>query len=234
MGMKIGGLVGDFISLFYPNICAVCHDGLVRGEEVVCTQCLYHIPRTRYWMQADNPVAQLFWGRVNIENACSFFLFAKGSKYRKLIHQLKYNGRNDIGVFLGREFGRELNGSELYKSVDAIIPVPLHPRRQKERGYNQAEVIANGLSKSMDIPVISDVLVRRVYTQTQTKKSRTERVQNVSGAFGLQNPEKISKRHVLLVDDVITTGSTLEVCAQTLLLGNEVRVSVGTLAYASS
>ncbi len=232
--MKIGTLVNDFINLFYPNTCAVCHDGLARGEEVICTQCLYHIPRTRYWLETDNPVARLFWGRVNIENACSLFLFAKGSKYRKLIHQLKYNGREDIGVFLGREFGKELCRAELYKSVNFIIPVPLHPRRQKERGYNQAEVIANGLSKSMGIPVIPDVLVRRVYTQTQTKKSRTERVQNVSGAFDLQNPEKISKHHVLLVDDVITTGSTLEVCAQTLLRVPEIKVSVGTLAYASS
>lgn len=230
--MGIQRVLSDFINLFYPNICLVCHDGLARGEEVVCTACLYHIPRTRYWESVDNPVAKIFWGRVNIEDACSYFFFTKGSKYRKLLHQLKYNGRSDIGVKLGEEFGRELYNIPNYSSINAIIPVPLHPKRLKQRGYNQAEMIANGLSKSMKIPVITDVLIRSQYTQTQTKKTREERVKNVSDAFTITNAEKVANKHILLVDDVVTTGATLEVCANTLLDKTSSKVSIGTLAYA--
>ncbi|MEW5845523.1 MAG: ComF family protein [Bacteroidota bacterium] len=224
----------DFINLFYPNVCSVCHDGLSLYEEVLCTSCLYHIPRTRFWNWTDNPVSQIFWGRVNVEHACSFFFFRKGSRYRKLLHMLKYQGRDDIGVFLGRQFGLELRNSDLYKPITAIVPVPLHPKRLKERGYNQAEVIAKGLSEAMGVPVVTDVLLRNVYTQTQTKKSRIERMQNIAGAFTIKNAEKIEKGHVLLVDDVITTGATLETCAQTLLDSVDVKVSVGTIAYATN
>lgn len=230
--MSIRRVLSDFTNLFYPNICVVCHNGLVRGEEVVCTSCMYHIPRTRYWNSVDNPVAKVFWGRVSVENACSFFFFTKGSRYRKLLHQLKYTGRSDIGIKLGEEFGRELISSPIYKSMHAIIPVPLHPKRFKERGYNQAEMIADGLSKSMGIPVITDVLIRDQYTQTQTKKTREERVKNVSEAFKIINSDKIANMQVLLVDDVVTTGATLEVCANTILNGTSSKVSIGTLAYA--
>jgi len=232
MGVK--RIANDIINLFYPNICAVCHDGLSLYEEVLCTSCLYHIPRTRFWNWPDNPVSQIFWGRVNVEQASSFFYFRKGSRYRKLLHMLKYQGRDDIGFYLGRQFGLELKNSELYNSLTAIVPVPLHPKRLKERGYNQAEVIAKGLSQAMGIPVVADVLIRNVYTQTQTKKSRMERMQNMAGAFTISNPEKIANGHVLLVDDVITTGATLETCAQTLLDSSNVKVSVGTLAFATN
>ncbi|MBC7124867.1 MAG: ComF family protein [Bacteroidales bacterium] len=195
---------------------------------------MYHIPRTRFWNWDDNPVSQIFWGRVNVEHACSFFYFRKGSRYRKLLHMLKYQGREDIGVFLGRQFGLELKSSELYKPITSIIPVPLHPKRFKERGYNQAEAIARGLSEAMDVPVVTDVLLRNIYTQTQTKKTRMERMQNIAGAFTICNPEKIEGGHVLLVDDVITTGATLETCTQTLIDSVNVKVSVGTLAYATN
>jgi ComF family protein len=169
-----------------------------------------------------------------VEHACSFFYFRKGSRYRKLLHMLKYQGREDIGVFLGRQFGLELKNSELYKPITAIIPVPLHPKRFKERGYNQAEAIGRGLSEAMGVPVATDVLLRNVYTQTQTKKSRMERMQNIAGAFTVNNPEKIESGHVLLVDDVITTGATLETCVQTLTDSVDVKVSVVSLAYATN
>jgi len=230
--MSISRILSDFINLFYPNICLVCHNALVHGEDVICISCLYKIPRTRYWNETDNAVAKIFWGRVNIENASSFFYFSKGSKYRKLLHQLKYNGRQDVGIKLGKEFGRELQRSNIYKNIDAIIPVPLHAKRLKQRGYNQAEMIANGMSKGMGKPVITDVLLRNQYTQTQTKKNREERVKNVSEAFTIINPEKISNLHILLVDDVVTTGATLEVCANIILANASSKVSVATLAFA--
>ncbi len=147
---------------------------------------------------------------------------------------LKYKGRNDIGYFLGKQFGLQLAKSELYKPLTAIIPVPLHPKRMQERGYNQAEVIARGISEAMGLPVVPDVLLRNVYTQTQTRKTRLERMSNLSGAFILNNPEKIKGEHILLVDDVVTTGATLETCAQTLLSSIDLKISVGTLAYASN
>lgn len=212
----------------------VCHNGLARGEEVICTNCFYHLPRTRFWNDSENPVAKTFWGRVNIENACALFYFTKGSKYQKLLHLLKYNGRKDIGVVLGKELGKKLAQSELYNKIDAVIPVPLHPKKQKIRGYNQAEAIANGISETMNIPTINDVLIRTQFTQTQTKKNREERIKNVAQAFSVQNPEKLSGKHILLVDDVITTGATLEVCANTLINNIDLTISIATLAYASN
>lgn len=231
--MKTPQSIADFLNLFYPNNCVVCHNGLARGEEVICTSCLYHIPRTRFWNDADNPVAKTFWGRANIENACSFFLFTKGSRYQKLLHQLKYNGRKDIGIMLGKEFGKELCKSELYSGINAIVPVPLHPKKQKMRGYNQSEAIANGLSETMGIPTTTNVLIRSQFTQTQTKKNREERIKNVAEAFTVQNTQTLENRHILLIDDVVTTGATLEVCANVLKSNIKVQISIATLAYAS-
>ena len=232
--MGIGRIFTDFFHLFYPNICQVCHNDLADSEKVICSSCLYHIPRTKYWLDKDNPVAKIFWGRVFIENACSFFFFAKGSKYRKLLHYLKYQGRQEVGVALGKEFGFELKNVSEYSSIDFIVPVPLHAKRLKQRGYNQAESIAHGLEEALGKPVITDVLVRSEYTESQTRKSRAERIQNVSKAFVLNHPEKLEYKHVLLVDDVITTGATLEICASTILEAKNTKVSIATLAYANS
>lgn len=227
------GLFADFINLFYPNNCAVCHNGLASGEEVLCTSCLYHLPRTRFWMESENPVAQAFWGRVQIENACSLFFFAKGSKYQKLLHQLKYNGRQDIGISLGHVLGKELQKSELYSHLEAVVPVPLHPRKLRLRGYNQSEAICQGITETLDIPTITNVLIRSQFTQTQTKKNREERLQNVANAFSIRDPEALSQKNILLVDDVVTTGATLEVCANTILAATDPKISIATLAYAS-
>lgn len=231
--MGLRRVVADFFHLFYPNICQVCHNDLAEAEKVICSRCLYHIPRTKYWLEKDNPVAQIFWGRVLIQNACSFFFFAKGSKYRKLLHYLKYLGKQEIGIALGREFGFELKKVPEYSSVDVIIPVPLHAKRLKQRGYNQAECIAKGLQEALEKPLLTNILVRSEYTETQTKKTRAERMENVLKAFSLNHPEELFNKHILLVDDVITTGATLEVCASKLLEADNVKVSIVTLAYAS-
>lgn len=223
----------DFVRLFYPNLCMVCHNELAESESTICTTCLYHIPRTKYWYDSENPVAKIFWGRVNVENACSFFFFSKGSKYRKLLHHLKYNGKREVGVVLGKEFGRELVKIDSYKGIDFIVPVPLHPKRLKQRGYNQAEEIAKGLHESMGIPLSNDNLIRSGYTETQTRKTRAERVNNVSKAFTLSKPNNFKGKHILIVDDVVTTGATLEECAAIILEAEDVKVSIVTLAYAS-
>jgi ComF family protein len=223
-----------FLHLFYPRVCAVCSTDLVKGEDVICIPCLYKIPLTRYWKDKENPVAQTFWGRVNIEQASAYFFFAKGSMYRPLLHKLKYQGQREIGVELGKQFGQVLSKSDLYSGIDYIVPVPLHPKKLRKRGYNQAEAIAEGVGKGLGVKLSTTHLVKTEYTETQTRKSRAERVQNVSDSFSLRDVSEIEGKHLLLVDDVITTGATLETCAAKLLEIPGCKVSIGALAYTNS
>jgi len=182
-------------------------------------------------MVKDNPVSKVFWGRVNIENATASYLFIKEGILQKLIHQLKYKGAKEIGFELGRHFGSELIDSESYKNIDLIIPVPLHVKREKKRGYNQSEWIARGMVEFLEAKLELNNLVRAIETETQTKKTRFERWENVESIFNVNYPEKLENKHVLLVDDVITTGSTLEACANALLKIKGVKVSIATLGY---
>jgi ComF family protein len=201
------------------------------GEKLLCTDCLIHLPRSNYHKNSENPVAKVFWGRTNIELASAFYVFEKGSKYQKLIHKMKYKEQKDIGIELGKMFGEDLSHTD-FKSIDTIIPVPLHPRKLKKRGFNQAELIARGLGESLEKPVDSNNLYRKVANPTQTKKNRIERWENVSGIFDLKSPEKAENKHILLVDDVLTTGSTLEACAHAFTSIPKVKVSIVVLAYA--
>lgn len=201
-------------------------------KQVICLPCELHMPRADYTFDAENPVAQLFWGRTKIEAATSFFRFEKGSKYQKLLHLLKYKGDKNVGVFLGKLLGAELKES-VFNRCDFIVPVPLHPRKKKKRGYNQSEIIANGVSTIMGIPVRKDILFRDKFTDTQTKKSRFERFRNVENVFRIE-PLNIEKGglSVLLIDDVVTTGSTIEACSETLLKYEGMKVYVATVACA--
>ena len=177
-------------------------------------------------------VAQLFYGRVKIEFATSFFYFSKGSKYQSLLHNLKYKGMKELGAEIGMQFGIDLLQSDDFLSVDVICPVPLHPQKEKKRGYNQSWWIASGIATQMQRTLSDDNLKRVTATETQTKKTRFERWQNVEGIFELNDPEAFSGKHILLIDDVITTGSTLEACAQSILSKTDARVSIATLATA--
>jgi ComF family protein len=181
---------------------------------------------------ADNPVARLFWGRCRIERASAFSFYNKDSRIRKLIHNLKYKGIKEIGFELGMIYGRSLSGTDFLKEIDLIIPVPLHPSKKRIRGFNQSETIAEGLSESTGVPLGIGILERTNKSDTQTRKSRYDRWVNVEGIFSVVDIGNLIGRHVLLVDDVITTGSTLESCAVELLKVDEVRVSVAALAVA--
>ncbi|WP_153640877.1 ComF family protein [Prolixibacter sp. NT017] len=225
-------LVNDFISLFFPQLCAGCGEPLVHGEEEICIRCLADLPRTGFARFADNKVAQVFWGRIPLEHAVSLCYFEKGSRLQKMFHRMKYQREPGVGKVLGRELGIELFSSSMFETLDAVIPVPLHPKKQKKRGYNQSEYIANGISEVMNIPVISDVLIRNVHTSSQTRKSRYHRWENVEGIFQVTKPEKLGNLHVLVVDDVVTTGATLEACCAPLLKIPGVKVSIATLACA--
>lgn len=225
-------LLNDLLGLFYPELCITCGNRLITQEKYVCLKCWADLPENNFHLEPENKVAHLFWGRIHLENATSFFLFRKGSRYQKLIHFIKYEGLKELGFDAGARLGNKLTHSPFYQSVDVIVPVPLHKRKLRKRGYNQSEWIARGLSESMKRPVSVDNLFRKTYTSTQTKKNRIERWENVKDVFGVRQPEEFSGKHILLVDDVVTTGATLESCAAQLLAIENVKVSIATLAYA--
>jgi len=222
----------DFISLLFPRKCYACGSHLVRNESLICTECYVVIPRTNYHTLTDNPVAQLFWGRCMIEKAAAFSYYNKGSRIRKLIHNLKYKGIRELGYELGRIYGLSLDSSGFMDDIDLIIPVPLHPEKKQIRGYNQSEIISFGIADAVHLPVDVNSLVRTIVSATQTKRSRYERWTNVEGIFEVIDPQPIMRKHVLLVDDVITTGSTIESCVNELLKTEGVKVSVVALAFA--
>jgi len=225
-------LFDDLISLFYPRICAGCTTPLVKGEEVLCLNCLADLPRTNYHLVKDNPVYQLFIGRANLSLATSFCRFDKGGRLQRLLHELKYKGNCAVGVKMGTLFGYELIQNSLFQTIDAIVPVPLHPKKEKKRGFNQSVEICKGLSQSMNRPIITGNLVRDVHSSSQTLKGRFERWENVSGIFRVRNGAILTGKHLLLVDDVVTTGATLEACCEPLLEIPGVKVSIATLACA--
>jgi ComF family protein len=225
-------LLHDVISLLFPQVCAACGTLLYRNEETVCLSCRYLLPRTGYETVPDNPVARIFWGRVRLEAAMACFFFSKKGKVQNLIHELKYKGNYEAGHFLGVETGKSLLKSSWFQSVDLMVPVPLHPKRQRKRGYNQSEVLAKGINESAGISLITNNLVRMHASETQTKKSRSARWENVKDIFALQRPDELKGKHVLLVDDVVTTGSTVEACVQTLMQVEGIRVSVAAAACA--
>jgi ComF family protein len=218
--------------LFFPRLCVVCGDKLIEQEQWICLHCLHHIPRTNFHLNSENPVSRLFYGRVQIEFATSFFYFSKGSQYQTLLHNLKYKGMKELGEEIGKHFGIDLLQSPGFLSVDLICPVPLHPQKEKKRGYNQSWWIASGIAQLLQKELSDDNLKRITATETQTRKSRFARWQNVEGIFELSNPEAFSGKHILLIDDVVTTGSTLEACAQAILSKTNARVSIATLATA--
>lgn len=224
--------INDILEMVFPSVCLACDKRLISQEKHLCFDCWHDLPVTNFHFRSDNKVAQLFWGRVEIENAASYFSIKKGSNYQHLIHFIKYKNRKDLGYETGKRFGFELIKSEDYNCIDVVVPVPLHPTKEKQRGYNQCDYIAQGVGEAMKKRVISDNLYRKKYTATQTRKNRYERWQNVEGIFGIRRPEEFERKHILLVDDVVTTGSTLEACAIQLLKLQETKVSIATLAFA--
>lgn len=224
--------LSEFINLLFPEVCAACDNALYKGEQLLCSRCLLMLPKTGYHAEAGNPVEKAFWGKVPLYSATAFYHFNKGERVQHLIHRLKYHGEQAAGQFAGQIFGEELHHSSRFSSVEMIVPVPLHRGKLKTRGFNQSEAIARGIGAAFGVPVCSDLLERVIFTSTQTRKSRYERYENVNRAFQLNPRYPVLPRHYLLVDDVITTGSTLTACAEALCTIPEAKVSVAALAYA--
>jgi len=228
---RFSDLGESLLGLFYPRLCPACAEVLYGNENILCLKCMSEFPRTGFHLDPENDMARLFWGRVMINHAAAFYYYQKGSRFQNLIHELKYYHQQQLGISLGRWFGAELKDTSFCRA-DLIHPVPLHTVKLKKRGYNQSEQIALGLSESLGIPLETNLIERVVNTDTQTRKTKYERWSNVEGIFRVQKPEKLKNRHVLLVDDVVTTGSTIEACAVPVLALEGTVISALTLGYA--
>lgn len=222
----------DLIGLLFPDLCNACGTPLFVGEQLICTKCLYDLPFTDYHLHAENRVAKQLWGRLPIHAAMAMLYFRKGAKVQNLIHNLKYNNKTSVGMLLGKMLGVKLKASPLYIGIDFIIPVPLHHTKLRKRGYNQSTSIADGISQEMEIPFHEDLLIRISQTDSQTKKSRYNRYENMKAVFEIKKVDRVLGKHILLIDDVITTGATLEACANELIANGAAKVSIAALAFA--
>lgn len=222
----------DFLALFYPRVCVACHVSLIKGEDVLCTSCLMQLPKTAYHRFNENPVHNRLAGRLPLHFASAFLKFRKGGLVQSLLHELKYNNRPEIGVRMGHLYGLELLESGMSEHFDVIVPVPLHASRLRKRGYNQSAKFAEGLSEALNIKWEESISLRVAATNTQTRKGRADRWSNVKDAFSVASIDHVSGKRVLLVDDVITTGATIEACGQHLLDSGAASLSVACIAEA--
>lgn len=222
----------DLLDLFFPRLCLLCDDKLVDGENHLCLNCLCELPKTNYHMQEFNPSEQLFTGKIPIERATSFYHYEKGGKVQRLIYAIKYKGEKKAGFQMGRQAALSLQEKNFFKGIDLLLPVPLHSKRQRQRGYNQSEWIAKGIASVCSLPIETKAVVRNRGTHTQTHKNVFDRWLNVQYIFSVKNREHIKGKHILIVDDVLTTGATIESCANCLLEVEDVRISILTLSIA--
>ena len=222
--------IQDFFSLFYPRLCHSCKKALVKNEECLCSFCHFHLPLTNLHLERENSLTRIFWGRVEIETATALFYFQKGGNVQNLIHQFKYKGKKDIGNYLGQMLAGKLKDNPIWQPVDIIVPVPMHRKKKHKRGFNQSEVIAGGMKEILRKPLTANNLVKIDKTETQTRKTRFKRWENVESVFHVKNPEAFRGKNILIVDDVVTTGSTLEACCQKIKEIRGTRIWVATLA----
>jgi ComF family protein len=230
---QLKNIVSSTLHLFYPHTCTGCGSDLLGEDNLLCLKCIHQLPHTNFANIQNNPIEKYFWGRIPLTAAYSQFYFSKEFLIQHLIHQLKYRGDTKIGFYLGEMMGKTLLNSDRFAGIDALIPLPLYTDKEHKRGYNQATVICNGMSSVMNIPVLNGAVIRQHATETQTRKHRTDRWENVKSSFKLIRENELSGKHLLLVDDVVTTGATLEACGNIILQAQNVRLSIATLAYAA-
>lgn len=229
--MPVTTIWNDFAHLFFPHVCAGCGTDNLSRQSPLCLYCVNRLPITNFHLHANNPVEKYFWGRMPLAAATALCHFTTGSLIQQLLHQLKYKGNKEAGDFLGRMMGQSLKNAARFQGIDMLIPLPLFAARQKKRGYNQSAVLCNGMAAVLQLPVNQHAVLRLSATETQTHKNRIERWMNMEGKFELADPAAITGKHLLLVDDVVTTGATLEACGHELLKAGAVTLSIATLAY---
>lgn len=222
----------DLVNFFYPRTCPSCSKVLSQKETTLCLECVSDLPKTNYHKIEENEVFKMFWGRLPINHATSYMYFTKKGKVQNILHNIKYNGYQELGHVLGYWFGQDLKNSSYYKDIDVVIPVPLHYKKEKKRGYNQSDSISKGIAEGLNANHDNLSLKRIIHSPTQTKKSRYQRWENVDGIFAVDDCTNIKDKHILLVDDVITTGSTIEACHVALNKCADIKLSVASLAFA--
>jgi ComF family protein len=226
------GLWNGFLHLLFPDLCVACERELPAPGACFCLACRIKLAPSDMYLQADNEFTHRFWGRLHVEAGAAMYYFHRKSPIQHALHQLKYHNKPQIGLQIGREFGRKLARAPVFETVQLVVPVPLHPRKERLRGYNQTALLAEGLAESMGVACARQALRRHVFAESQTRKKRLDRFQNVRAAFQPAQPALLQGRHVLLVDDVLTTGATLEACGQSILDLPGTRLSLATIAIA--
>lgn len=221
----------DFTHLIFPHHCEGCGTDVLNDDDLLCAKCLHELPATNYFSSANNPVEKIFYGRCNIVSAAAAFYFTKNSLLQHLLIQLKYKSNKEVGYFLGRLMALQMQQSNKFNCIDALVPLPLNPKKESKRGYNQAALICEGITEILQIPILYNAVERVVFTETQTKQDRIHRWQNMENVFAIQNLASIQNKHILLVDDVVTTGATLEACANAILQNTNTKLSIATVAY---
>jgi len=219
------------LHLFLPHHCAGCGSDIISSEQILCMHCIDQMPLTNFHLHSNNPVEKIFMGRIPVVQAASYLYFSKDSLLQRIVHQLKYNGHKELGLFMGRKMGEALLQGTRFNDPDALVPMPLFEARERKRGYNQAFILCEGMAEVLKLPVLPNSIRRRQSSETQTHKNRIERWQNMQDKFELQQGNALVDKHILLVDDVITTGATLEACGHELLTAPGTRLSIMTMAY---
>lgn len=219
------------LHLFFPHLCAGCSTDVLDEQELICSTCMRSLPFTAFEKIENNPVEKLFWGRTTIQHASSVFYYITDSPLQEIIHHIKYKNYPELGVYMGKIMGLQLKNILSINKIDFMLPMPLHPTKEYARGYNQSTVLCQGIQATTEIPYLDQVLIRNFNTDTQTKKSRIERWENVAEVFEITNPSAIQAKRILLIDDVITTGASTEACANLLLKNKAASVSICSLAY---
>ncbi len=226
-------LINDFLSLIYPRHCEACGNNLFKHEKYICNYCKVNLPKSNYHHASDTELTRVFAGRVPFVHALSLYVFEKSGKIQKLLHAIKYQHQKDLAEFLGKQYANDLLKNNTFNGVDVIIPIPLHKNKLKARGFNQSEWFAKGLSENLNIPIDTQTMMRKVETNTQTKKRKYQRWENVEGIFEITNHEALKNKHVLIIDDVITTGATIEAAWQCVKDVEGIKFSVAAIAFAS-
>lgn len=225
-------MFNDFVNILFPKTCIGCSRALFKQETFLCLHCKSELPEAQYKANTENPASQLLAGRTYFNTCLPLYYYYRGGKVQKIVKEMKYGNQPELAQAMGKMMGRNMVGKFEPDQIHAIIPVPLHPKREKARGYNQSYFLSKGIAEIMEVPVLKDAIKRNVNTSSQTNKSRLKRWNNVSSIFSLQNSECLTGKHILLVDDVITTGSTLESCCTVLNDVEDITISIATLATA--
>jgi ComF family protein len=228
---KLSSWIDPVFWLYFPKNCPACGRPLRLFGANICGRCSQNLPETHFFDAPRNPIEKIFYGRLPISAGAAAWYFHKNSALQALLFQLKYKSNKDVGLFIGKQMGALLAASERFSSIDALVPVPLHPQALSKRGFNQAALICEGIGQVWHKPVLTGAIARTKHTSTQTKQTRSERWDNMENAFTIKDPTSINGKHLLIIDDVITTGATIEACGKTLLTIKDVRVSVAAAAY---